>query len=290
MTTAPPTQPATHAAAPARARIAILSEHRPRETRSFTDLLRIEGRKLVNTRAAKILLLAGLLVTIAIVVLNVGIATWAQKNVEGMDTPIDVTGMTTVTGSMLSLFVVLLGVLSITGEWTQRTTLTTFALEPRRGRVLLAKVLVMAAVTTLLVAFVVPVAFASVAVAKAVGAHVVWTLSWKILLGFWLLAMLTMLMGLAFGLATLNTPAAVVAYLLLPMLLGVATSLAGLWRPLAKVMPWVDPNNAGAPLVSPGMTGPMTGTDWWQLLVANLIWVAIPFGIGTWRWLHREVK
>ncbi len=35
----------------------------------------------------------------------------------------------------------MLGILTVTGEWSHRTALTTFTLEPRRSRVLLAKCL-----------------------------------------------------------------------------------------------------------------------------------------------------
>ena len=280
MSSAPVTQPS-------RSALRILSDHRPAESSSFGRQLAVEFRKLVDTRASRILLLVGALATIGIMALNLSVGVWMEKNqptlVQG---PMGLMDMVSGALQVMSLFVVLIGVMSVTSEWSQRTTLTTFALEPRRARVLAAKVAVVAIACIGLLAIAFPVGALCLVIAKSMGATVAWAVSWKALGGLVLAGLLSAAMGLAFGLVTLNTPAAIVIYFVLPTFLGIVGSLGMLWESLAKVMPWINPSTVTMTLIS----GEMTGSDWAHLLVSNLIWVALPFAIGTWRWMRREAK
>ena len=88
--------------------------------------------------------------------------------------------------------------------------------------------------------------------------------------------------GMAFGMATLVTPAALALYYVVRDLWSALFSVAAL-KPAA---PWVDLIHAQSPLY----THDMTGTGWLQLLVAAAIWILVPLAIGVVRVSRTEVK
>ena len=103
----------------------------------------MELRKLVDTRAGRWLLITIGLVAAAIVTLQLIYADDADQTFPNFFVP-----------SLLPVGVLLpvLGILSITSEWSQRTALTTYALVPRRERVVAAKLVavVLAALASVL--------------------------------------------------------------------------------------------------------------------------------------------
>jgi hypothetical protein len=84
----------------------------------------------------------------------------------------------------------------------------------------------------------------------------------------------------------LNTPAAIVAFLLAPI---VVASVTGLVDALQDVAPWVNFGSAMAPLYD-DLPGVLTTEQWGHLLTATVIWFVIPFAVGIWRVLNAEVK
>lgn len=284
------TDPAAATSAPAIPRLQILSEYKPAASRSFGRLLRAEFRKIVDTLSGRVLLIVGSTLTLLIILANALIGAWYQTTEAGKGTQVSVSDAISGAAQVMTIFVAVLGVISVTNEWGQRTNLTTFALEPRRSRVLIAKVIASLTVVLVILALMIPMGYASVALAKALGANVGWRLEWKMLVGILLVALVTLFLGLAFGLLTLNTPAAVAIYFALPMVLSLASGFGMMWEPLGKVMKWLDPIAPLAHLTDENLRGAMQAEHWWQLLVANLVWVGIPFALGTWRWMRREVK
>ena len=112
--------------------------------------MRVELRKMADTRAGFWLLLSIGLITAAILVIFLLVAPDDQK------TFLNFMGATaTPQGFLLPV----LGILLVTSEWGQRTALTTFALEPSRPRVIGAKFV--AALLIGLAAIVVAVALAA---------------------------------------------------------------------------------------------------------------------------------
>ena len=102
----------------------------------------LEARKSVSTRSGRALVAAAVLLAPAVM------AVVGAASTEPLD---DVVGPIVVTGMLSALVVLALGVLSTAGEWTHGTVQTTFLLEPRRSRVLVAKsvaVALMGAVST----------------------------------------------------------------------------------------------------------------------------------------------
>ena len=95
-------------------------------------LVRVELRKMADTRAGMWLLIAIALITAAIVTI------FSFAAPESEHTFLNFMG---VTATPQGLLLPVLGILLITSEWSQRTALVTFTLTPVRGHVLTAKVI-----------------------------------------------------------------------------------------------------------------------------------------------------
>jgi len=87
----------------------------------------------------------------------------------------------------------------------------------------------------------------------------------------------------AFGALLMNSPLAIVLYLVMPTLWSV---LGEMVRWLHRAAGWLDINLTSTPLSEPGMTG----EQWARFGVAALVWVALPLFLGTLRVLRREVS
>lgn len=239
----------------------------------FSRLVRVEARKQVDTLAGRWFLIILALVIVAAMTIML----FVDQGDHSYSTYL------TAAGVPLGIFLPVLGILSATQEWSQRTAMTTFALEPRRGRVVLAKV-----VSTVLVglgAVVLTLALGAVGrlLGDLRGAETPWAVDGWAIAGMTLMMLLYVLQGLAFGLALLNTPAAIVAYFALPTLMPLMTLVSWLRTPHE----WIDLTMTTAPLP---MGVELTGEQWAQLAVSVALWIGVPLAIGVWRVLRREVK
>jgi ABC-2 type transport system permease protein len=105
--------------------------------------------------------------------------------------------------------------------------------------------------------------------------------------GFVVLQVVGMLTGFAFAALLLNTPAAIVIYMVYSFVLpGLFELGAQLLDWFDQIRPWIDFNLAQGPLVD----ATMTGEDWAHFAVSGFIWLVIPISIGFWRVLRAEVK
>lgn len=247
----------------------------------FSRLLRVELRKMVDTRAGLWMLISIGLVTALVLVIQlwVGLAQdmslTFQSFMMGMNTP-------------MGVLLPVLGILSVTQEFGQRTALVTFTQVPSRLRLFLAKfvsVLVLA-VGALIVGLVLA-SIANLLFSAMGGSSAVWGVGALDLGGYFLLHAFGLATGFAFGVLLLNSPAAIVAYFVysfvLPGLFAIGAQLIGWFKDL---QPWLDFNGAQTPL----MTADMTGKDWSHLAVSGLIWLVLPLVLGFWRVLRAEVK
>jgi ABC-2 type transport system permease protein len=240
----------------------------------FLRLVRAELRKSYDTRAGKWLLISIGLVTAAAVVITLFVA--SPKNLT-YETFVAAAGIPQ------SILLPVLGILLITSEWSQRTGLVTFTLEPNRWRIIWAKTL--AAVILGLIA--VLVAFVVAALANVVGTSLrdgagTWGWGFADFADIGLLQLLGILSGLAYGMVLLNSAAAIVLSFAIPTV----TSIVFSWSKLADAAPWLDPNTAQSPLSDRNVTS----TDWGHLAVNVSLWIALPLAIGIWRVLRGEVK
>ncbi|MFG2060395.1 ABC transporter permease [Micromonospora sp. NPDC048871] len=242
-------------------------------TPSLVRLTGVELRKLVDTRAGRWLLIAIGLVAAVIITLQLAYA------------PDDQQTFASFFGTSLfpvGVLLPVLGILSITTEWSQRTALTTFALVPRRERVIIAKLVavLLAALASVLVCL--AVAAVATLVAEATGGAGIWRLDGMLLVHALVLQVSTALIGVAFGLLLLHTPLAIVAYLVLP----IAWSILGaLVQPLYRAGEWLDTNRTMEPLFTPEMTG----GQWQRLVVSLLLWLVVPLVAGLVRTMRQEV-
>jgi ABC-2 type transport system permease protein len=240
-------------------------------------LLRLTGvelRKMADTRAGFWLLVTTAVVTVGVVAVQLIFSEPADQNFFTMF-------QTTLlpTGILLPI----LGILSVTSEWTQRTALTTFALVPHRGRVALAKTL---AVTVLGVASIVAGLAAAAAGNLVAGALDDAAGSWAITggaIGYaTLFNFLNVMTGLAFGMLLMNSAVAIVLYFVAPTVWAI---LGGLISALEKPMEWLDTTRTFTPLVEDAMTS----GAWARLGTSVALWIVLPFVAGLFRLLHREV-
>ncbi|TWE13041.1 ABC transporter permease [Rudaeicoccus suwonensis] len=241
----------------------------------FSRLVRLELRKLLDTRAGRFLILATALLTLVVVV--VMICTGSGSSDRGFRNFVEASV------APAQILLPILGIMAVTTEWSQRTGLVTFTLEPRRSRVAFAKWL---AASVMGVAVVV-LAFVLGAAATGVdglvrGTDPSWHMSAFTVLGLVFGQLLYVAMGVAFGMLIQNTPGAVVAYLVLPIAWGMVGAIS--W--MSTIAEWADTSRTLSTLLD----GSMSGADWAHLVVSLAIWIGIPMSLGIWRMTHSEVK
>ena len=236
-------------------------------------LVLVEMRKLADTRSGMWLL---------IVIGLASVATGLILLFAAPDSEQTFTAFVTFAQLPAGILLPVLGILAMTSEWTQRTALTTFTLEPRRGRVVAAKLVaaIVIAVVAALSAFVFAAAFNLIA--EAAGGDGSWTITWQLVAQCIVLQVLYVLMGSAFGALLMNSPVAIVTFFALPM---VWTILGETVRSLKTAAGWLDINLTTVPMTA----GVMTAGEWGRLGVSAAVWVLLPLILGTIRVLRREV-
>lgn len=234
----------------------------------------VELRKLADTRAGFWLLLIIGFATVGTSAILLG---WAE------DAEQTYTGFFTFGLLPSAVLLPVLGILSVTSEWSQRTALTTFTLVPTRGRVMVAK---LAASTLIAIAATVATAALAAAanvIAGALGGDASWTLDSSFIWQSLLLQVIFVLMGIGFGALLLNTPLAIVIYFALPTLWSV---LGGVITKLQDASKWLDLNVTSQALSE----ADATGGEYARLAVSVAVWVLLPLVIGFVRVLRREVS
>lgn len=241
----------------------------------FGRLFAVELRKMLDTRAGKWLLIAmGVLILLASVGTMFG----------NRDDPPRYENFVAAAGIPMGFFLPILGILAVTSEWSQRTALVSFTLEPRRARVILAKWASALLLGALSIVFAYAIGAVTTLIAQlAFGKEPNWSMAWDALAGNVFAQLIAVTIGIAFGLAFQNTPAAICAYLFIPFLVSIITSFG---ETLRKVGDWIDLNLTTQPLYD----GTMTADGWKHFAVSHLLWLVLPMVIGFIRLNRREVK
>jgi hypothetical protein len=243
----------------------------PADPIRFPKLLRVEWGKSIDTRAARWLLAVIALLTASAATVPLFLPQEMQQNWPSY---------LAMTGLVLALLLPLVSIMTLTSEWGQRSVLVTFTQEPRRQRVVAAKVLSGLVLALLGSAFAFGICAAAMAVSDAMGRSVTWSMDWTHITGYMLFVVANTLMGMAFGALLLNTPAAIVLFLVLPTLW---TVLSFGW--LEDLGRWLDTAQTYRYILESdwdGHTGP--------ILVSLAVWVVLPLALGTLRTLRREVS
>ncbi|MFG1947426.1 ABC transporter permease [Nonomuraea sp. NPDC048826] len=237
----------------------------------FHRLLVVETRKLFDTRSAKLITAILLVLTVAAIFSR------------GLYAGPDLRRLIWTAGIGYGTLLPVLGILTVTSEWSHRTALTTFALEPRRWRVMAAKSvppMLAAAVASL---FAMLVALPATAVTGALqGVPAEWNATPAALAGWAATNILFVTSGVAVGALLLNGPAAIVICLASTMLWNIIALLGTTGETLAT---WLDLNRTTTPLI----TGELTGADAARLATSAAFWIAIPLA-GIARVSRREIK
>lgn len=252
----------------------------------FSRLVRVEWRKMLDTRGGFWLMVATgilLVITVGLVLLVVALT----------DDPLEIgaAGFSQILTIPLSLLLPVFPILTVTSEWGQRTGLVTFALEPHRFRVMLAKAasVVLLALATIAVALVLG-AIGNVTAAAMDGIDAEWDLELGTLVLTILLQLLYFLMAYAFGTVFLNTPAAIAFFYVIALILPlfVYSTLYAFFGWAQDLIPWIDLNYASAPFLDPDEDA--TAMDGMRMLVNVFIWIVVPLVFGMRRIQESEPK
>nr|WP_153040449.1 ABC transporter permease [Actinoplanes sp. TFC3] len=241
---------------------------------SMITLTRVELRKLADTRSGLWLLLVIGVAAAGTAAILLSAAPAQEQNFREL-----------FSFGMLPASVLLpvLGILSMTSEWSQRTALTTFTLVPERGRVIAAKLL--ACVLIAVAATVAAAALSAVAnlIAMGIGGDGSWHITADQVGRMLVNEVVYVLMGAGFGALLMNSPLAIVLFFAIPTAWSV---LGEMVKPLRTAAGWIDINMTSTPLSE----ATMSGGEWARLAASVALWVVVPLVLGTVRVLRREVS
>jgi ABC-2 type transport system permease protein len=248
----------------------------------LSRLVKVELRKMFNTRSGFWLMMSiAILATIATVVVILVLALADDPNVS-YET------FTGAIGTPMAVILPVIAILSVTGEWSQRTGLITFTLVPHRGQVIGAKAVsaVIVGVLSMLLALAIA-AVGNIVGNLIVGTDTVWNVGVDDFLLILLANVLGLLIGFMLGVLIRNSAAAIVAYFVYSFVLpGLLALLANVSDWFKDLQPWVDFNYAQGQLFDP----PVSGEEWAQLVTSGIIWFVIPLAVGVRMVLRSEVK
>jgi ABC-type transport system involved in multi-copper enzyme maturation permease subunit len=235
-------------------------------------LTAVELRKMIDTRSGFWLQLTVAATTVLAVVI-VGLV--------GHEGDKTMRSMLNVAVQPASVLLPVMGVLLVTSEWSQRTTLITFSLVPHRSRVVVAKYAasVLLSLAALVVAFVVAIAGTAIAAPDVAN---VWALPIALFAQIVVVLTTGMMGGVAFGAVALASAPAIVALFVLPVI----TGALGAIHALEGVARWVDPTHTLAPMTE----HVMDATEWAHVGATLAVWLALPMLIGLWRIVRSEVS
>ncbi|MCF2528009.1 ABC transporter permease [Yinghuangia soli] len=185
----------------------------------------------------------------------------------------------------MSLLLPVVAILSVTAEWSQRSGLTTFALVPRRSRVIQAKLQAGLILSAVFVALSAVVAWGGHALALATGnADGGWGIP-PALAGTRLLdCAVSIVTGIGFGMLLTSPILAILALYAVPLVLGILGSTVAA---LDGTMEWLNPGQALSPLSE---DAGISATEWVRIALNCGMFAVLPFTGGLLALRHREFK
>lgn len=243
-------------------------------------LVKVELRKMFDTRSGFWLMMSiGILAALA----TIAVIAFAPDDI------ISYNSFGTAVGVPMAILLPVIAILSVTGEWSQRTGLITFTLVPHRGQVIWAKLIasVLVGVVSMFLAFAIG-ALGNVVGAAVNGVDADWDVSLRQMLVIIFANVLGLLVGFMLGVLIRNTPGAIVGYFVYSFVLpGIFGALAAFVEWFRDLQPWVDFGYAQTPLFDGASP---SAEQWAQLGVSSLPWLVIPLAFGIWSVLRSEVK
>jgi len=245
----------------------------------LSRLVKVELRKMFDTRSGFWLMMS---IAIVATLATIGCILFVPND----NIAYSVFG--TAIGVPFAILLPIVAILSVTGEWSQRTGLITFTLLPHRGQVILAKAIaaVIVAVISMIFSFAVG-ALGNVVGSALNGVDTKWDVSVGDMLYIILANILGLMVGFMLGVLIRNSAGAIVAYFVYSFVIpGIFGFLAATQGWFEKIQPWIDFNDAQTPLFDGGPSG----EQWAQIGVSGMIWFVIPLAVGVWAVLRSEVK
>ena len=244
-----------------------------RDTRpGLVRLTALELRKMVDTRA-------GLWLQLSVLALTMGLL-FARLFV-GADVDHRLVNFLGLVVQPAAVLLPVVGILLISSEWSQRTSLITFTLVPHRGRVLAAKLV--AAVVLSMAAILLSLAVSVVGtVLAAPGVDDTWSLPPELLGQVALYLATSMITGVAYGGALLSSAPAIALYFVLPT----AWMFLGFIPALETAARWLDQSRTLLPMVE----HVLSATEWARVGTSLTLWMVLPLLIGLWRMMRSEVR
>jgi ABC-2 type transport system permease protein len=236
----------------------------------FSRLLRVEWSKATGTRSAR-----WLLALVAISTIGLMLAPLLAPS-SNDQTYTSYLGFAAIG---LTILLPVVSILTLTSEWSQRTVLATFTQEPRRTRVINAKVAVSLLLAGAAAVFGALVTAAGLGVAAASGRELDANLNAGVVVGYLLFVLLNVLTGVAFGALLHNSAAAIVLYFALP------TAFALLGHAVRALAEWLDSSTTFNWILQGEWSGHTP-----QILVSVAVWVAAPLAAGIFRTARREIN
>ena len=235
----------------------------------FTRLLRVEWAKATDTRAARWLLVLVALSPAAAMLVPVLAPTSFEQTIASY---------LRVAAIALTIPLPVVAILLFTSEWSRRSIMTTFTQEPRRVRVVNAKLAVsmLLGVEAAVVGGVVTAV--GIGLATASGRALEVDLSIGGVAGYVLFVLLNVLAGVALG-ALLQSSAAAIA---LSFALPATVAVLGTASPL--VSDWIDMSTTWNAVLENDWAGHLP-----QIAVSTACWVAIPLAAGVLRTVRRDI-
>ena len=234
----------------------------------FSRLVRVEWAKATDTRAARWLLALVALSTAGIMLVPVLSPTTFDQTYASY---------LRVASLGLNILLPVVAILLFTGEWSQRSVMITFTQEPRRMRVLNAKLGVSMVLGGGGAVFGGVVAAVGLGLAAASGRTLEANLSLGAITSYLLYVLLNVLAAVALGALLQNSAAAIATSFALPAavaLLGTASTL----------LDWIDMATAWIWLIDNDWAGHVP-----QILFSIAFWVAVPLAAGVVRTIRRDV-
>jgi ABC-2 type transport system permease protein len=255
----------------------------------FGRLVRVEFRKMTDTRAGRTLVI----VTAAIMLLTAAIMVLIASADDNFNAT--ASDFASVQQFVSLLILPVFAIMITTSEWNQRTHLNTFTLEPQRARILSAKAA--AVLVFSLAALVLAIAAGAIgnAATGAVGYDPVWNygaddLAWSVALQ---LALIMSAFGL--GLLLLNTAGAIAVFYVSAIMLRfiVYPIIFGFVEGFLNVAPYLDVffgfavAQAGENLDGDAVSGLARFAP---MVVSTILWVGVPMVVGWMRASRSELK
>ena len=242
-------------------------------------VVRVELRKMFDTRSGLWLMAS---IVLAAVLATTAVILFAP------DSELTYATFGAAIGFPMAVILPMVAILSVTGEWSQRSGLTTFTLVPHRSRVILAKAIssVTVGIVSMLLAFAIG-AVGNLVGTAITGTPLVWDISFAQSLCIVLANVLGLMTGFMLGVLIRSSAGAIVAYFVYSFLLtGLFQALAVSQDWFKNLRPWVDVNFAQGVLFN----AVPTGEQWANIGVTGLFWLVIPLTIGIRYVMRSEVK